>query len=214
VPGSGSGGSLLDPLDDKPIVLGKVIGFYGVRGWVKVHSDTDPRENIVRYRRWWLGDASNKRAIEVVQGKRVGKNVVAKIAGIETREQAATLLGSTISILRSDLPALPESEVYWTDLVGCDVFEANGERIGPVKRLIETGANDVLIVKDERLDKADEIDQTSGVTASRASKPTKSENKSKTSKRQDILIPWLRPQVILEVDLSQKRISVDWDPDF
>jgi len=72
----------------------------------------------------------------------------------------------------------------------------------------------VLIVEDERLDKADEIDQTSGVTASRASKPTKSENKSKTSKRQDILIPWLRPQVILEVDLSQKRISVDWDPDF
>lgn len=176
------------------VVLGKIIGFFGVRGWVKVHSDTDPRENIVSYPQWWLGDAGNtdnRTPIKVRSGKRSGKNVVAQLAGIETREQAALLIGREISVRRNMLPELDNNEVYWTDLIGCSVEDLHGKRIGPVDRLFETGANDVMVVLDERED----------------SQPVGKENK-------EVLIPWIRPSVITSIDLDARSIVVDWDPDF
>jgi len=174
--------------DSHFVVLGRVIGFFGVRGWVKVHSDTQPRENIVSYSQWWLGDADNRKPIQVKGGKRSGKNVVAQLAGIDTRELAETVIGKEVAVPRSELPTLNNEEFYWTDLIGCEVQTLHGIVIGPVQRLFETGANDVVVVSDHRA----ESDNPNG----------------------DILIPWIRPAVITSVDLDAKRIVVDWDPDF
>jgi len=170
------------------VVLGKIIGFFGVRGWVKVYSDTDPRENIVSYPQWWLGDTPHRKPIQVRSGKRSGKNVVAQLAGIDTRELAAPLLGSEISVLRTMLPRLGNDEFYWTDLIGCVVEDINGHTFGPVDRLFETGANDVMVVNDHR----PESESPGG----------------------ELLIPWIRPSVITSIDLVTRRIVVDWDPDY
>jgi len=178
---------------DKLIVLGKVIGFHGVKGWVKVHSDTDPRENIVKYSKWMLkgDDSKDWQFIEVLNGRRTGKNIVAQLRGIASREEAATLLGKTIAVTRSALPAIGQNEIYWTDIVGCAVEDVNGNAIGPVVRLFDTGANDVMVVRDKRKNK-NAANKTGG----------------------EVLIPWIRPSVIVEVNVDEQRIVVDWDPDF
>ena len=187
---------------DPHVVLGKIIGFHGVKGWLKVHSETDPRENIVQYRHWLLGTndrratydlkPENWQTISVVNGKRSGKNVIVQLEGIDTREKAETVQGKTIAVLRSSLPAPGQGEVYWTDLIDCRVEDINGSLIGTVKRLFETGANDVLVVLDQR----------------------QMNDKQGDRKGQEILIPWIRPSVVTEVDLDEQRIIVDWDPDF
>jgi len=147
----------------------------------------------VTYSQWWLGNANNRKPIQVKNGKRSGKNVVAQLAGIDSREMAENVIGQQIAVQRSDLPALDDEEYYWTDLVGCDVSTVQGTVIGPVERLFETGANDVMVVTDRRKDqgKDQSADQNS-----------------------DILIPWIRPSVIVSVDLPGRHIVVDWDPDF
>lgn len=179
-----------DDSEDNYVVLGKIIGFFGVKGWVKVHSDTNPRENIVAYSQWWLGDTKTKQrvAIKVRSGKRSGKNVVARLDGVESREQAEGFIGKDIAVPRAMLPKLDSSEIYWTDLIGCTVEQLQGGVIGPVDRLFETGANDVMVVIDHRPDSA--------------------------TLNGEILVPWLRPSVITMVDLETRRIVVDWDPDF
>ncbi len=177
---------------DSFVTLGKVVGFFGVRGWIKVHSDTEPRENIVAFKQWWLGDErrreSQRVVVDVTNGKRSGKNVVAKLDGIDSREQAEKMLGKEIAVPRSLLPTLGNEEYYWTDLIGCEVVDLNHKLIGPVKRLFETGANDVMVVSDARTDSA--------------------------APGAEVLIPWIRPSVITQIDLQERRIIVDWDPEF
>lgn len=173
------------------VVLGKIIGFFGVRGWVKVFSDTDPRENIVSYSQWWLGNANQRKPIKVRGGKRSGKHVVAHLDGVDTREKAELYIGKEIAVLRTMLPKLKADEVYWTDLVGCMVEDLQGVEMGPVERLFDTGANDVMVVNDHR-------------DSAAAKKP----------EEREILIPWVRPSVVTSVDLDARRIVVDWDPDF
>ncbi len=202
-----TGGTIRDEI----VILGRVIGFYGLRGWVKVHSDTQPRENIVDYRSWLLGDGADKLSVTVTNGKRVGKNVVAKIAGVDSREEAAKLLGLTISIPRSALPEPEPGEVYWTDIVGCRVLDLSGQLVGTASRLFETGANDVLVVRDERQPDGNLAGSMARGTDSSVGSGVRS-NPDKIG--QEILIPWLRPEVITSVDLVQKTITVDWDPDF
>ncbi len=175
------------------VILGKIIGFFGVKGWIKVHSDTDPRENIVSYSQWWLRDSRKKgewQRVKLSNGKRSGKNVIAKLDGVDTREQAELYLGKEVAVKRSELPSLGQDEFYWTDLIGCNVETLQGVKIGPVTRLFETGANEVMVVKDAR-------EKTSGNNDSG-----------------EVLIPWIRPSVITGIDLDAKKITVDWDPDF
>ncbi len=120
--------------------------------------------------------------MQVLEGRRQGKTVVARLQGIETREQAEALRGALISIERSQLQPLPIGEYYWADLIGLEVLDTRGRQLGRVTNLMETGANDVLIVRDED--------------------------------GKEILIPWLKERVILEVNLEMGNIRVDWDPDF
>lgn len=135
--------------DDELIEVGRVLGVHGVKGQIRVFSHTDPRENIVRYSPWVVERRGQRRQMKV-SGSRVGKHVVARLEGIDDRDQAEDWIGATIYIRRDQLPRLPGGEYYWSQLVGLQVENLQGEAFGEVDHLIETGANDVLVVKGER----------------------------------------------------------------
>jgi len=134
---------------ERLVALGRVSGLFGVRGWVKVHSDTRPRENILRYSPWYLLRGGRWRAYEVLAGRPQGKTLVAHLRGCDDREQARRLMGATIAVRRSQLGG-DEDGYFWTDLEGLEVVTAEGRVLGVVDHLMETGANDVLVVRGER----------------------------------------------------------------
>jgi len=105
-------------------------------------------EAILEYQPWLLGE--DKRPVKIIDGRKQGKGLAALLPGFEDREQAATLVGSQIFVRRDQLPATDEDEYYWSDLEGLDVHTTKGEVLGRVERLMETGANDVLVIRGER----------------------------------------------------------------
>lgn len=132
------------------INVGKISGVFGVKGWVKVFSFTDTRENILNYSPWLLKKDSESRSVTVIDGKLQGKAVVAQLEGVDDRDQAATLMGWDIFISPDQLPKAAKGEYYWSELIGLAVETTLGVQLGTVEGLLETGANDVLIVKGER----------------------------------------------------------------
>mgnify|MGYP001828017577 FL=1 len=129
--------------------LGRIVGLFGVRGWVKVFSHTEPREAILGYEQWLLGREDNWQPARVEAGKRHGKAVLAKLAGTDDRDEAAELLGMEVAVERSDLPAPGAGQYYWTDLVGATVWHRDERELGTVREMLETGAHDVMIVMGE-----------------------------------------------------------------
>jgi 16S rRNA processing protein RimM len=138
------------PASDRWVVLGKISGIYGIKGWVKVFSETDPPGNILGYAPWRLQQGASLREVAVAEGRVHGKGVVARLEGCSDRDQAALLVGAEISIPRHCLPAAADGEYYWTDLEGLAVRNQQGIEFGRVDHLFETGANDVLVVRGER----------------------------------------------------------------
>lgn len=135
---------------DDLIVLGEVSGVYGVAGWVRVYSYTDPRENILDYPVWHLRGRDGWSRMELNDGRRQGKAIVAHIGEHTDRDQARGLIGCKIAVPRRELPEPAEDEYYWADLQGLRVYNRDGFDFGTVARLMETGANDVLVVAGER----------------------------------------------------------------
>jgi 16S rRNA processing protein RimM len=107
-------------------------------------------ENLLRYRSWWLGNSERWEEQEVTQSRVHGAAILAQLAGCEDRDTAAALRGKRVAVPRSALPAAGENEYYWTDLLGLKVANVPGEELGVVVRILETGANDVLVVSGER----------------------------------------------------------------
>lgn len=176
-----------EPGKSDMVTVGRVSGLFGVQGWVKVYSYTQPRENILRYRPWYLmlgekGVPEQGRWIarEVAAGRIHGKGLVARLEGYEDRDASAALIGKEIRVLQSQLPDLAPGEYYWSDLIGLQVVTLEHVSLGVVDHLIETGSNDVLVVRGER----------------------------------ERLVPYIRDEVVKEVDLDSGTISVDWDPEF
>ena len=130
----------------QPVILGRVVGLFGVRGWVKVHSYTEPREALLEYRGWLLGRDGDWQPVEVAEGRQHGKGIVVRLQGIEDRDAAAELLGSDIGIDRDALPEAEDGRYYWADLEGLTVVHRDGTELGKVAYLMATGANDVLVV--------------------------------------------------------------------
>jgi len=130
------------------LVLGRIAGLYGVRGWVKVFSETDPRDNILAFKSWYLGPS--RRPCSLVEGRRQGKGLVAKLEGCEDRDQAAALLGQEIAVHRDQLPPTCADEFYWADLEGLSVETLDGISLGRVDHLLATAANDVLVIEGDR----------------------------------------------------------------
>lgn len=139
--------------NDDYISAGEVSGVFGVKGGVKVFSFTQPRENILRYSPWLLQKNNQIKELKVVGGQRQGNLVVAELEGISDRDQAFALIGWSISIKREQLPKPKADEYYWVDLVGLEVETDLGVKLGKVDHLLETGANDVLVVVDGKVER-------------------------------------------------------------
>jgi 16S rRNA processing protein RimM len=133
------------------VTLGRISGVHGVQGWVRVHSDTSPRENIVNYSPWHLIREGRRESRKVNAGRRQGKAVVAKLEGCNDRDAAEELVGALISIPRSALPdTTVPGEYYWADLVGLRVETVDGVELGRIEQLFETGSNDVIVVQGDK----------------------------------------------------------------
>jgi len=169
-------------MEDK-IVVGQINGIYGVKGWVKVFSHTDPRENIINYSPWLIKVKGEWKTMEVLDTKVIqgGKSIVAFIDGVEDRDVARAFIGCDVAILPSQLPELGD-EVYWRELIGSEVYNLEKVFLGEVTGLVETGAHDVLRVENK-------------VT------------------RQTALIPFVFDNFIIEVNVANRLVSVDWHPE-
>jgi len=185
---------LKDKIPPEKITVGRITGVYGVKGWVKVFSYTDPMEAIVDYSPWYIRAEGRKKAtwnqVKLKAGKRHAKTVVAKLEHCNDRDAAMAYIGTEIAIMPEQLEALRDkNEFYWRDLIGLQVINQQKITLGVVQKLLETGANDVLVVVSE--------DSGGGETVVR-----------------ERLIPWTLNNAIIAVDLERGFISVDWDPDF
>ena len=140
--------------DDKKIYLGKITGVHGIKGWLKVRSFSLPPENILKYPQWIINNQGKEDVYSIEQGRKQKNKIVVKLEKINDRNTAESLINSKIQILRSDLPKLPNENYYWSDLVGLSVLNSEEKVIGKIESLIETGANDVMVIntaKDERV---------------------------------------------------------------
>ena len=128
------------------VVLGRIAGVFGVKGWVKVISHTEPREGILEYQNWLLKRGDGWQAVKLEDGKLHGKSVIAKLPDIDDRDAAADLLDAEIAVPREELPKTDDGEYYWADLEGLQVVHRDGRSLGKVAYLMATGSNDVLVV--------------------------------------------------------------------
>lgn len=131
------------------VSLGRVSGLFGVRGWVKVYSYTDPRDGLLGYRDCQISRGDGWEATRIAEGKRHGKGIILRLEGVEDRDAAAELIGKELAVDREALPPPEDGSYYWRDLEGLEVRHTDGKLLGTVDYLLETGANDVLVVKNE-----------------------------------------------------------------
>lgn len=132
------------------VTLGRVSGAVGVKGWIKIFSDTEPRENIVDFDTWVLRLKGIDRHVVLEGGGRQGKNVVAKVQGTDDRDSALALVGAEIAVERNVLPPCELGEYYWADLEGLEVRTVEGGVIGRIDHMLSTGAHDVMVLAGDR----------------------------------------------------------------
>jgi 16S rRNA processing protein RimM len=165
--------------------LGRVSGVYGVQGWVRIASETRPADNILRYRRWWIGEDGGFES-RAVTSRPQGNGLIAQITGpdgevVVDRDQAQRYVGRSISVARSDLPRLPAGQYYWVDLIGLAVVNLSDEPLGTVTDVTSNGAQDVLIVHEGETER---------------------------------LIPFVKGAIIQSVEMDARRIVCDWQRDY
>lgn len=166
------------------VLLGRVIGAFGVRGELKIDSFTQPRERILRYQPWILRDAGGAESeVSGATGRETAKGVVARFPDIEDRDAAEAMRGCELYVPREALPPAAEGEFYWTDLEGLRVQTVEGVALGTVLHMLATGANDVVVVGDG-------------------------------DDGRERMIPFVRPDFVRDIDLLAGTMTVDWDPDF
>jgi 16S rRNA processing protein RimM len=151
------------------IIMGRFGAAFGIKGWVKVLSYTDPITNLLEYRPWYIQQGNEWKIFQIEDGKVHGHQLIVKPSHCDDRSQAETYTHLEIAISADTLPKLKENEYYWSDLIGLTVINLQ----------MTTGANDILVVSGDK----------------------------------ERLIPYLK-HVIIKVDLTAKRILVDWDSTF
>ncbi|MDQ3267621.1 MAG: ribosome maturation factor RimM [Pseudomonadota bacterium] len=168
------------------IVMGRVLGAQGILGWVKIKTYTQSVDSLADYPIWWLGNEKHPWCEITLEAFAVhSKGLVAKFPGSNDRTAAEKYQGLLVAVPRSSLPAQPEDEYYWSDLIGLTVVNLAGECLGVVDNLMDTGANQVLCVR---------------------------EGLSKKNQG-ELLIPFIA-SAIKHVDLTEKVIRVDWSADW
>lgn len=170
---------------DNLLVLGKIVSVHGVRGEVKVYSFTDPVGNLLDYRHWTLKRGAEVRQAEMLRGRVQGNVLVVKLRGLDDREVARTYADFEICVPRHQLPELSRGEYYWYQLIGLKVLDQAGQLLGRIDHMLETGANDVMVVRpcEGSLDDRER------------------------------LLPYI-DQCVLAVDLDAGELRVEWDADF
>jgi len=166
------------------VIVGKIGAPYGVKGWVKINSYTEKPEGIFEYTPWFLGE---EKEYQIDQWRPHGKSLVAKIVGVDSRDDAERIKNLDININASQLPDLGDEGVYWRELTGMKVVTTQGYDLGVVKEVFNTGANDVIHVK---------------------------ANVGDAFGQKERLVPFVFDEVVHEVDKEAKVIKVDWDPGF
>jgi 16S rRNA processing protein RimM len=170
------------------LVVGRITTVFGVRGWLKVHSYTEQVEVLCSYKPWMISTASGIQQLQIDDWRRHGESLVVHIKGIDDRDVAQEWCGNDILVDKSNLPDLSTEDFYWHQLEGLAViaqYEDQQVRLGVVKSLLETGANDVLVVKGD----------------------------SQSIDREERLIPYV-DEFVVKIDLAEQRIVVNWDPGF
>ena len=130
----------------KPVTLGRISGLFGVKGWVKVHSYTNPRDNVVTFTTWIVKSRGVERRFEVEAGHAQGAGVVAKLRGLDDREQARELIGADIMVERAEMPECAPGEYYWMDLEGLEVRNLEGRVLGTIDHLMSNGGHDIMVL--------------------------------------------------------------------
>jgi 16S rRNA processing protein RimM len=175
----------MDPAGDTLVVLGEVVGSYGVRGWLKIRPFTERPETLLGYPTWWLKARDRSwRAYERSDGRLHSGQLVVALNGVETREAALAMKGSLVGVPRSALPAAGDDEYYWDELTGLAVVNRAGVLLGEVAGVTEHGAHPLLRVA-----------RPPGVPGP------------------ERLIPFVA-SIVDRVDVGARRIDVDWGEDF
>ena len=167
--------------------MGKLGSTYGIRGWLRVYSSTEYAESIFDYQPWFLKIKGQWQPTELESWKHHNHELIAKLKNVNDRETAQSLANVEIGVDLSVFPQLEEGDYYWHDLIGCNVVNLEGYAMGTVTEMMETGSNDVLVVR---------------------------ANSKDAFGKQERLIPFLYEQVVKRVDLTTKVIEVDWDAGF
>ena len=137
------------------IAIGQLQGSFGVKGWVRVISFTDPYEHILDFSEWWIaksgsgtshGEPSASKKFTLLSGQKHRQGIVAQLQGVHSLEEAQTLSGQDVWVPRGLLPEPDDGTHYWADMVGLMVVTTEGVFLGNVSYLFATGANDVLVV--------------------------------------------------------------------
>jgi 16S rRNA processing protein RimM len=129
------------------IQLGFVGAPFGVRGWIKLRSHTDPPERLLDHRSLRIGQGSVWQNYRIEASGRSGGALTAKLSGVEDRDQAQALRGSQVCVPRSELPQRDDKDFYRADLIGCDVVNIDGIGLGVVQHFIETPAQVLMVVR-------------------------------------------------------------------
>jgi 16S rRNA processing protein RimM len=167
-------------------VLGKVTTAFGIKGWVKLYSYTDPITNLLDYDNLLLKSGGEWRKVEIEDGQTQGKGLVAKLKGVSDRNAALALSQCEIGVLTSALPEPGEDEHYWFQLEGLRVINTHGQLLGQVKELFESGGGNVVM----------SVSSCEG-----------------SIDRQGRLLPYV-DAIVLDVDLDSGEIQVQWDADY
>ena len=171
------------------ITVGRITGVFGIKGWLKVKSWTEPEEQIVEYSPWWLKTRHGVKDVEIEEFNLRPQGLIVRIKGIDDRNAAEELGRVDVAIEKSQLATLDDGDYYWHQLEGLNVvsqFAGKEYRLGQVASIMETGANDVLVVKpgDQSMDDKER------------------------------LIPYVPDIYVKQVDVAEHTITVEWDPDF
>ena len=182
---------------DRPAVVpvGTIGRAHGVRGQVRIRSDMDPPEDLLRHDTWLVERAGAWRPVAVRSARPHGNVLVAHLEGIEDRDAAAELAGTRVGLPRDALPALDDGQYYWVDLIGLEVLGEGGESLGVVRKMIETGANDVMVV---------------GPGSGSGSDGPPAPGGGRAAER---IIPFVTGSVVREVDLDAGHLRVSWPLD-
>ncbi|MCC6472438.1 MAG: 16S rRNA processing protein RimM [Burkholderiales bacterium] len=190
------------------VSMGRVQGAFGVQGWIRVEPFGETPAGLARFDTWWIGAQGSWRAVRVAQAQVQGRRLVAQLDGVSQRETATALRGAEVAVPRAALPEPGPGEYYQVDLVGMQVVNRAGERLGRIERVFDTGAHPVLELRAgvESDGDANDGDANDG----EANDGEAIDGEAAGALR---LIPFVAAFVD-GVDLEARQVRVDWGADW